>query len=204
MNALPLKQLQADLLKKYPELERLDLYPSGSDIRLDAIIVKRQFRKSGIGSKVLNDIKSFANSNSKRIILITGVKDSAWGTTSSSRLDKFYRRNGFVANKNRNKDYTITATHYYSGKQKIKESAFVAKIGNNGTFNPNSTNITEMKHPYRTDATFEHEYDIQEKRRKPKKKKREIAEDKLEQRSSRVNFKNYLRDIKEQDLDEDY
>jgi GNAT superfamily N-acetyltransferase len=108
MNTLPLKQLQADLLKKYPELERLDIYPSGSDIRLDTIIVKRQFRKSGIGSKVLNDIKSFADSNSKRIILTTGVKDSAWETTSSSRLDKFYRRNGFVANKNRNKDYCHT------------------------------------------------------------------------------------------------
>jgi hypothetical protein len=61
-----------------------------------------------------------------------------------------------------------------------------------------------MKHPYRPDANFEQDYDAQEKRRKPKKKKREITEDKLEQRSSRVNFKNYLRDIKEHDLDEDY
>lgn len=396
MFTIPLKQFEQELLKKFPELERLDLYQSGNDIRLDTIIVKRQFRKSGIGSKVLKDIKSFADSNLKRIILTTGVKDSAWGTTSSSRLDKFYRRNGFVASKNRNKDFTITATHYYDGRQNIKEgvgeaiieingkqhhrnnslgkpihptdegiknfykwfgdskvtdeqgrplvvyhgtgtsepidtfnrkhlvqtrnkidgidsigiwftnskfrvndytssavyaaylkienpriyksfsdlrqewsdtqsfksrtasakarlalhkmnphhgssdeflndwitgdgfdgiiinthgdsewrdqTAFVvlnpvqikSVIGNNGKFNPNSTKITEMKHTYRADTDFDQEYDMQEKRRKPKKKKREVNEDKLEQRGNRVNFKNYLREIKEHDLDEDF
>jgi hypothetical protein len=37
-------------------------------------------------------------------------------------LDTFYRRNGFDANKGRNKDFSITATHYYDGKSSLKES----------------------------------------------------------------------------------
>lgn len=119
----PVKDLEEKILMKYPEVETLRLHSSGKhDIKLDTLIVKKDHRKEGIGSKVLHDLKTYADKNSKRIILTAGVRDSAVGTTSQSRLDKFYKKNGFVANKGRYKDYAITATHYYSGKGHISES----------------------------------------------------------------------------------
>lgn len=116
------KALESDLLKKHPQLHQLSLYKSGDDVKLDTIIVKKEHRKAGVGSAVLDDIKDFADKHSKRVILTAGVRDSHWGTTSQSRLDTFYRRNGFVANKGRNKDYSISATHYYDGKSHVNES----------------------------------------------------------------------------------
>lgn len=107
--------LEHHLREKYPEINSLYLHHRGNDIKLDTLVIKKEHRKQGIGSKVLHDIKNYADKHAKRIILTAGVRDKDFGTTSQSRLDKFYKRNGFVANKGRNKDFSITATHYYVG-----------------------------------------------------------------------------------------
>lgn len=114
--------LEHHLREKYPEIHSLYLHHRGNDIKLDTLVIKKEHRKQGIGSKVLHDIKNYADKHAKRIILTAGVRDKDFGTTSQSRLDKFYKRNGFVANKGRNKDFSIIATHYYVGKGHISES----------------------------------------------------------------------------------
>jgi predicted GNAT family acetyltransferase len=100
---------------EHPELHSLHIYNYGDDkIKLDTIAVKPEFRKRGIGSVVIKKIQNYANEKKKSVILTAGVRDPHFGTTSQSRLDKFYRGHGFVANKGRNKDYSIMATHVYT------------------------------------------------------------------------------------------
>jgi ribosomal protein S18 acetylase RimI-like enzyme len=118
---LNLKHFESSLKHKYPELQRLDLMHYGDDIKLDTIVVKKEHRNSGIGGNVLDDIKHYADKHDKRVILTAGVRDPHFGTTSHSRLDKFYRRHGFVSNKGRNKDYAITATHYYKKSNVVRK-----------------------------------------------------------------------------------
>ncbi len=144
----PIKDLEEVILNAHPEVEKLHLYPSGKhDIKLDTLIVKKEHRKQGVGSKVLHDLKTYADKHGKRIILTANVRDSAWGTTSQSRLDKFYKRNGFVANKGRNKDYAITATHYYAGKGHISESVDHPMIEVDGEMKHRHNSLGQPIHP---------------------------------------------------------
>ena len=101
------KQLEADLLKKYPDLKQLHLFDSRGDIELNMIAVDKAAQKQGVGSAVMQDITDFADGAGKRVVLTTGVKDPDFGTTSAARLKRFYKRFGFVENKGRNKDFTI-------------------------------------------------------------------------------------------------
>jgi len=91
----------------------LHVFPySDDDIKLNMISVPKENRKQGIGSQVMNDLTEYADSVGKRIILTTGVRDPHMGTTSGARLKKFYKQFGFVENKGRNKDFTISASMY--------------------------------------------------------------------------------------------
>jgi len=82
------------------------------DIKLDHLVVKKGQRKEGVGSDIMKRITSHADQNGKRILLTTGVKDPHMGTTSGSRLKKFYKRFGFVENRGRNKDFRLSETMY--------------------------------------------------------------------------------------------
>ena len=86
-----LDKFQNQLKDKY-ELSHLRLFKKGSDLILDMIVVPKDKRKQGIGSKVLNDITHYADINGLRILLTTGVKDDFHGTTSSTRLKQFYKK----------------------------------------------------------------------------------------------------------------
>jgi len=91
------------------QYELQDLWLSNQEsrnaIELSSIIVGKENQKSGIGTSVMNDIINFADQHGKIVILDPGLRDSAHGTTSKSRLVKFYKRFGFIENKGRNKDY---------------------------------------------------------------------------------------------------
>ena len=87
----------------------VDLYlTKQNDLKLDSIIVPKDKRQQGIGSEIVQRINNFADQNGLRTILTTGIRDSHVGTTSQSRLNKFYKQFGFLPNKGRNKDFTIT------------------------------------------------------------------------------------------------
>lgn len=97
----------------HPEIRNLVMYPYGNDIKLDTLAIHKDKQGLGVGTKILDKIKQFSDTHNKRIMLTTGTCDPNFGTTSQSRLDKFYRKNGFISDKGRNKDFSITTTHYY-------------------------------------------------------------------------------------------
>lgn len=98
--------LQAELEQKY-NLKSLFLADMGkrNAIELHSIIVNKEEQGSGTGSKVMQEIIAYADANDKIVVLDPGLLDKKHGTTSQSRLRKFYKRFGFIDNKGRNKNY---------------------------------------------------------------------------------------------------
>lgn len=108
-------QLQRELQTKYNP-KSLQLYEHGNDIVLGLIVLGREHQGMGVGSKIMNDICDYADRNKKRILLTPAIKDKHHGTTSQSRLINFYKRFGFVLNKGRNKDFSISELMYRESK----------------------------------------------------------------------------------------
>jgi len=78
---------------------------SRNAIELHSIIVNKEEQGQGTGSKVMQEIIAYADANDKIVVLDPGLLDNQHGTTSQSRLRKFYKRFGFIDNKGRNKNY---------------------------------------------------------------------------------------------------
>lgn len=83
------------------------VYDSADLIKLDSIIIKD--KKQGTGTKIMDELCDYADKNNKRIILTVGTKDDHHGTTSRTRLVKFYKRFGFIENKGRRRDFSLPA-----------------------------------------------------------------------------------------------
>lgn len=96
-----------DLEKKYNLT--LDVSEKGDDITLSRIIVPKESRKQGIGSKAMQELIDYADANNKRILL---TPSTDFGATSTERLKEFYKEFGFVENKGKNKDFTTKETMY--------------------------------------------------------------------------------------------
>jgi len=105
-------QTFSDNLEKSLGLKSLNLFESNGDLKLDTIIVPKGERKEGVGTKAMQAIIDFADSKGLRVTLTPAVKDDFQGTTSRARLVKFYKRFGFVENKGRKKDFTISESMY--------------------------------------------------------------------------------------------
>ena len=73
---------------------------------LSKIVVPKELRDTGVGSKVMKDLIDKAD-NEHAIIALT--PDTAFGGTKG-RLIKFYKGFGFVPNKGRNKDFRYRET----------------------------------------------------------------------------------------------
>ena len=99
-----------ETLKKKAKAEGivLFLYTHETDIILDSIIIPKDKQKEGIGTDIMNQLIKIADKNNQRILVSPGQKDDRHGTTSQSRLIKFYKRFGFKLNKGRNIDFTIS------------------------------------------------------------------------------------------------
>lgn len=98
----------------------LNIYRSVVDFyvseRIDSITLHKVVvaeKKSGIGTKFMNTLISYADSVGKRIELDPSTD---FGATSKARLMKFYKKFGFVENKGKNKDYQISAEMYRESK----------------------------------------------------------------------------------------
>ncbi len=87
-----------------------------TELVLGMIEVPKVDRKQGIGTAVMDELIQYADSNNKRIILTPGLRDDRHGTTSRARLVKFYKRFGFVENKGRYKDFSISDGMYRDPK----------------------------------------------------------------------------------------
>lgn len=89
-------------------LKAFDVWMSGKDIKLNVLIVPREKRNQGLGSKAIEALTQYADDNNLRIILDPATKDDHHGTTSRNRLIKFYKRFGFIENKGRKKDFSVS------------------------------------------------------------------------------------------------
>ena len=95
------------LINKYGEyLKGLDIYEKEDSLVLSRIVINDDARESGIGSKVMTDLVSYADENNK-IIALTPSEDFGG---LKSRLITFYKRFGFVPNSGRNKNYEFRDT----------------------------------------------------------------------------------------------
>jgi protein-L-isoaspartate O-methyltransferase len=128
INAEPTQQ-DVDVLSKAISddlgLRSLSMFLSNGDLKVNMIAVKKEDMGSGKGSSAMERITSYADQNGLRIKLSPGLKDDGFGTTSRSRLVKFYKRFGFVENKGRAKDFSISESMYRNP---------VKSIHNRGTF----------------------------------------------------------------------
>lgn len=108
VNEILLELNNSALFKMYEDLEKLgvDVFVSTRNgiMTISKIVVKKEDRSSGLGSKAMEMICDFADDNGL-IIALTPTNDFG-GTVS--RLKQFYKRFGFVENKGRTKNFDTT------------------------------------------------------------------------------------------------
>ena len=88
-------------------------------LELSRIVVPE--KSKGVGTSIMNDLAEYADKTGQTVSLSPSTD---FGGTSKRRLTEFYKRFGFVQNKGKNKDYTISNSMYRSPS--IKSSNPVA------------------------------------------------------------------------------
>ena len=91
----------------------IDAHYDGQGIRLPRIVVRKEQRSSGLGTLAMEDLVGLADRYRLRVTLSPATD---FGGSSVERLKKFYRRFGFVNNKGRHKDFTISDSMYRLAK----------------------------------------------------------------------------------------
>lgn len=109
--------LSTSLKSKYPIKDLFLSINSVGNLRIVSIIIDKEHRNMNVGSDIIKEINQFADKNNLKITLTPGLKDKHHGTTSRSRLIKFYKKFGFIENKGRNKDFTISDLMYRKPNQ---------------------------------------------------------------------------------------
>jgi GNAT superfamily N-acetyltransferase len=98
------EKLENDIKSKYPQLHQIELFMDGdkNSLFLGDVSVKDQFRGTGVGTRVMNDIVAFADANGVPIVLIPNPENET--KAAVNRLILFYNRFGFVVNRGKNVD----------------------------------------------------------------------------------------------------
>ena len=86
---------------------------NGKRVLLSLVVVPKELRNQGIGTRYMQDLIDYADSVGKRVEL----SPSADFGGNKNKLKEFYSRFGFVENKGRNKDFEISETMYRQPKQ---------------------------------------------------------------------------------------
>jgi GNAT superfamily N-acetyltransferase len=92
-------------------LHDLSVFLSGDDLRLANMVVPPERRGQGIGSAVMQELTALADEHGLRATL-TPAERGYHGSTSPARLRDFYKRFGFVENKGRTKDFSLSDGMY--------------------------------------------------------------------------------------------
>lgn len=92
-----------ELRVTYPQVI-FDLRYGNNIIILDRIIIPKEYRNMGIGTKFMNALIALAALN-KSIIMLTPSDN--FGATSTNRLKRFYKSFGFIENRGKRKDFTL-------------------------------------------------------------------------------------------------
>lgn len=91
--------------------------PDRGMTQLADIVVPKDQRGQGLGSQYMHELTAIADRHGRTLTLTPAQKNDAHGTTSTTRLRKFYSQFGFVRNKGRNTDFTISDTMYRKPKK---------------------------------------------------------------------------------------
>jgi ribosomal protein S18 acetylase RimI-like enzyme len=106
-----------EMLKQKHGAHTVDMFTNHQGhVHINNLIVHKEHRKQGVGSAIMRDINKYADENKKKVTLNVATKDDHHGTTSSSRLRKFYKSHGYVENKGRHKDFSFRASMYRDPK----------------------------------------------------------------------------------------
>lgn len=85
------------------------LNSSNEELHLSRIVVQKEMRGQGVGTKAMEDLTKLADHLGYMMTLSPATD---FGATSLDRLKRFYRRFGFISNKGRNKRWEIYHTMY--------------------------------------------------------------------------------------------
>jgi len=91
------------LRAKFPDF-KIGISETADNIVLDKIVVPDEMRGSGKGTEFMSDLIADADRKGKSI----GLTPSSDFGGNKARLKEFYKRFGFVENKGKNKDFTIS------------------------------------------------------------------------------------------------
>lgn len=102
------QKLEDYLKVKYPSIAGLGIYIDNrkNSLFLSDLYVKKEFRGTGVGSAVMKDIVSYADSRKLPIVLIPEPESET--KSSLVRLIQFYKKFGFVVNKGKKVDYFLS------------------------------------------------------------------------------------------------
>ncbi len=94
--------------------KEIDIHHSekGNKITISKMVVPKEHRGKGVGTKHLKKITDYADENKKTVAL---TPSSDFGG-KISKLKKFYKSHGFIENKGKNKDYEISESYYRKPK----------------------------------------------------------------------------------------
>lgn len=90
--------------------------PTRGTVQLADLVVSKDQRGEGLGHQYMQELTAIADRHGRTLTLTPAQKNDYAGTTSTSRLRKFYSQFGFVRNKGRNTDFTISDTMYRKPK----------------------------------------------------------------------------------------
>jgi GNAT superfamily N-acetyltransferase len=113
------EDFRKELEKEYPQIQQLDFTATQwGVIHIQSLVVLKNERHQGVGRKILERIKQFAEDNGATITLHPSPERGY-----KKKLDAFYKDSGFVNNKGRNRDYKLSSmfgrTMYYKPKKKL-------------------------------------------------------------------------------------
>jgi hypothetical protein len=100
----------------------LDAYEGRHGIHVSRLFVPKEQRQMGLGSFAMKNLTDYADKTGQRIAMSPSTD---FGASSVNRLRDFYKRFGFVDNKGRSKDFTISDSMYRDPSSPSRNAAFM-------------------------------------------------------------------------------
>lgn len=99
--------LERSLQALYPEIDRIGIYydHNNNSLFISDLYIKQEYRGKGIGSKIMSSITQFSDNLGIPMVLIPESDDE---NVSNKELINFYKKFGFVINKGKQKDYSLS------------------------------------------------------------------------------------------------
>ena len=138
-----------DIKTKYKnQTDQLNIFENKDNtISINNLVVKQNLRNKGIGQRVLNDIIDYADKKGKTITL---TPTSEYMT--KNRLTNWYKKNGFVENKGRNTNYSISDTMYRLPKNSTNNNIRSMKQNTNKVTDSEGRTLTRQQQEYFKDS----------------------------------------------------